>query len=416
MSTQAIQGNPDEVDNLLREGFSSPQDRVNQRVLNFLVDQDIIRVERPIYVRCANPDDPDYEDLAPIEQQCKGKAEIDPDGNWAICKCDECNREIVNASCKEQTAWVRIKEVQASEVDALLRDVLSDLYFGELKEKEEDGIHDLLVSGEGTLRICVPQYASPGRVHEGLMANTPTLFVHTFDPNVEYRNIIEQKQHVSLSFILTADEAKIESKTHEILAADLARSNVDRIKDKMREAVVQHSSSTYEQGTFFEKICEELFHRISESPDAVSRYLNGLKHWEGTVCGEIRIQMGAAGNPDLNVISKYDLMQSFFRGGFITDAKCLANSKLTTGEVKTVLDHLMTNDWNASKAVIIMYGDEIETNCWKRVSQYKSNNNGEYRIMIIPEYLFFDLLDTFDSVDLLDYTLDEHDNLVPSEA
>jgi len=132
------------------------------------------------------------------------------------------------------------------------------------------------------------------------------------------------------------------------------------------------------------------------------------------IFGEIQVQLGGVGGTDIISVDKYELLQQLFEGGFIADAKCYGKSIFGQDERREVLDHLESNDYDADHAIVLMYGENIAASTWRRIYGYKRNNNGRWRILIIPQYLFLELVHFFDARDIFAMDMNESGELVAS--
>ncbi len=80
------------------------------------------------------------------------------------------------------------------------------------------------------------------------------------------------------------------------------------------------------------------------------------------------------------------------------------------------MDHLESNDYEADHAIVLMYGEDIAASTWRRIYGYKRNNDGRWRILIIPQYLFLELVHIFDARDIFAMDMNESGELVASHV
>ncbi|WP_263821120.1 hypothetical protein [Salinibacter sp.] len=368
------------------------------------------------FVRCANPDDPDYERLPDRQRECEGVIEVDPEEPFDGYECPRCGRPITDIRDKQITDRVKVDGFNQEELLSYVSEATEDLPVVEHLQDVDTGTFEAELSEGNSLHVVCPRYAPPEYQQRGLFFNPPTLFVHISPLEVQDWTVLERRQHIFLSDYLTKTRVKVAERVSEAAAPIEDAPELEELLSDLEDAVERHSSDTTEKGTYFELVCRELLRRIRANPEAAQRYLNRLKRLKGTIFGEIQVQLGGAGGTDIISINKYELLQQLFEGGFIADAKCYGKSTLGQDERREVMDHLESNDYEADHAIVLMYGEDIAASTWRRIYGYKRNNDGRWRILIIPQYLFLELVHIFDARDIFAMDMNESGELVASHV
>ena len=133
----------------------------------------------------------------------------------------------------------------------------------------------------------------------------------------------------------------------------------------------------------------------------VESYLQCLKRLDGTIWGDYYVPVGGAGQPDSIPINKFEIMNQICSGNMITDAKHYGKASLSRDDVNTIFMHLNTSVTQVNQAVIFMSSDKVVSTAWIQVAELK-RNFGKWKIVIVPRYLLFELIDALKANSLLE--------------
>lgn len=405
-----------EVGNLLRKGRRIRKGYIDSEPQEFLESQGLATYTKTHFVQCANPDDPDYERLSSRQRECKGVIEVDPEEPFEGYECERCGHTIGDIRRKEITEHVKVAGFNKEELLRYVSAAIEDLPVVDHVQKDYPGVFNVELIEGNRLHVVFPRYAPPEYQQRGLFFNPPTLFVHVSPLEIRDWTVLERRQHIFLADFLTKPRAEIAEHVSESAAPIENAPELEDLLSDLKDAVERHSGNTTEKGTYFELVCREVLRRIQEKRDTAQRYLNRLKRLKDTVFGEIQVQLGGAGGTDIISIDKYELLQQFFEGGFIADAKCYGKSTFGQDERREVLDHLESNDYDADHAIVMMYGEDIAASTWRKVYGYKQNNNGHWKILVIPQYLFLELVHVFNARDIFAMDMNDSGELVSTKA
>jgi len=411
-----IEADKKEVGNLLRKGRRIRKGYVNSEPREFLEGQGLVTYTQAHFVRCANPDDPDYERLSDRQRECERMIEVDPEEPFDGYECDRCGRSIGDIRSKEIIDRVKVGGFNEEELLSYVSAAIKDLPVVNDVQKDYPGVFKVELTEGNWLHVVCPRYAPPEYQQRGLFFNPPTLFVHISPLEVQDWTVLEQRRHIFLSNYLTKTRVEIAEHVSEAAAPIENAPELRELLSDLEAAIERYSGDNTEKGTYFELVCCELLRRIQANPEAAQEYLDRLKRLKGTIFGEIQVQLGGAGGTDIISIDKYDLIQQLFEGGFIADAKCYGKSIFGQDERREVLDHLESNDYEADHAIVLMYGEDIAASTWRKIYGYKRNNDGRWRILIIPQYLFLELVHIFEARDIFAMDMNESGELVASHA
>jgi hypothetical protein len=411
-----IEADSKEVGNLLRKGRRVRKRFVDSEPREFLESQGLVSYKQAHTVQCANPDDPDYERLSDRQRECEGVVEVNPEESFGGYECNRCGRPIGDIREKEITEHVKVAGFNKEKLLLYVSAAFEDLPVVDDVQKDYSGVFSVELVEGNRLHVVVPRYAPPEYQQRGLFFNPPTLFVHVSPLEVRDWTVLERRQHIFFADFMTKPKVEIAEHVSESAAPVENAPELEDLLSDLKDAVERHSGNTTEKGTYFELVCREVLRRIQEERDTAQRYLNRLKRLKDTVFGEIQVQLGGAGGTDIISIDKYELLQQFFEGGFIADAKCYGKSTFGQDERREVLDHLESNDYDADHAIVMMYGEDIAASTWRKVYGYKQNNNGRWRILIIPQYLFLELVHVFNARDIFAMDMNDGGELVSVKA
>lgn len=411
-----IEADKKQVGNLLRKGRRIRKGYFDSKTREFLESQGLVTYAQTHLVQCANPDDPDYEQLADRQRECEGVVKVDPEEPFGGYECDRCGRPIGDIRRKEITDHLEVAHLNREVLLSYFAAAIEDLPVVDNVQEASSGVFKVgLVEGKG-FRVVCPRYAPPEYQQRGLFFNPPTLFVHVSPLEVRDWTVLERRQHIFLADFLTKPRVEVAEHVCESAAPVENAPELEDVLSDLKGAVERHSGNTTEKGTYFELVCREVLRRIREKRDTAKGYLNRIKRLRDTIFGEIQVQLGGAGGTDIISIDKYELLQQFFEGGFIADAKCYGKSTFGQDERREVLDHLESNDYDADQAIVMMYGEDIAASTWRKIYGYKQNNNGRWRILVVPQYLFLELVHVFDARDIFAMDMNDSGELVSAKA
>jgi len=407
MSIPEIQAKPESVDKLLREGFSDPLDQVNEEALEFLLDRGVIRVERPIYVRCANPDDPDYEGLTSVEKQCEGKAKFAPDDSWGISKCVECGREILRAKDKEQIEWIRISALQDTKVVEKVHCLLKCLDIVQCVDLLRDAVLDVTLQDDRRLEVVFPEFARFEDAQRGLFFDTPTLFIHA--NKVEYPDLSKfgESQHMVLSELLTANTADLSSEIDRIAVRVAERVDLTETRNLYEEAIECHRGEG-NHGEYLEQALQELLKRISDNPSVFEKYLRLNRRLKGTVYDRIVLSVGKQGT-DIHLYPKSEFLDVLEMGSLLIECKCYGKNKAGVDAYRQVYEDYRSNRDTVNYGLLIVHNDHMSKDVWEKIKREKELNGGTWAIMIFPIAIFLELIHFFRAEDILEGRLEKKD-------
>ena len=387
---------------------------VDQAAREFLEARGMVNLRDIKAVRCVHPDDAGFEQLSGRQKDCEGTAEIDLDAPLAGYTCDECGRPIedVRQHKKQHFDYVVVESLNVENIIQYVGEAVATLpVVQDLKQEARATFRIELEQGR-SLKLVVPYFAFLPHQQAGLFFNPPTAFLHLSPLEVQDWTVLERTQHLCLSVLLKKPKSEISDAIEKAAVLIEGAPELTELESELDSAIARHNNSNYEKGTYFELICEGLLKRIEKAPEKAQAYLRREKRKRQTIFGDLHIQVGGAGNTDIISIEKYALLQQLFGGSFIADAKCLQSSKLDRDQLLKVLDHLKMNEWEADRAIIFMSSSDIASNTWERVQKYRQNNDGKWLIMIIPQYLFLELMYFFEARDLFSKDMTEDETLV----
>lgn len=417
-----IDADSEQPDNLLRKGRRLKRGEINTKSRDFLQEQGLFTLEQTHIVRCANPDDPDYERLSDRQRDCGGVIEVNPEEPFGGYECDKCGRALDDIRKKEIAQRLKVSELNGDKIQEYISSAIEDLSIVESldkvesseKDEELSGVFEVELTDGRDLHVVLPRYAPPKYQHRGLFFNPPTLFIHVSPLEVDEWTVLERRQHILLSDFLTSLRSRVSEHVSNAATPIENSPDLQDLLGDLEDAINRHSGDFTEKGTYFELVGNELLRRIEQSPETAQEYLRCVKRLRGTIFGEIRVQLGGSGGTDIISIDKYELLQQLFEGGFIGDAKCYGNSTFGQNERREVLDHLESAEHDWDLAIVIMYGDDIAASTWRRIYGYRRKNNGRWKIMIIPQYLFLELVHVFEARDIFAMNMNEDGELVTS--
>lgn len=392
------------VRRMLREGRTMREGQVNGEVRDQLLDLNLIEVTEREYLICADPNYPI--DDRHLDPSCREK--IRYGGPDKMHECDVCGNVI--AIVDEDRPVYREYTFSRSPggIFDYLEVALSTLSNVATVNAAGKGALNVQLRNGGSLDVVIPAWAEQQFLMRGPFFSDPTLYVHV-GRHRELPTVLEEVQHLHLADLLVHSTEWIQERLETASIPLQGRPPVRHLVDEFDAVVDRHVDPdvTLQQGDFFEYFCRDLLDHLNEHLAETNDYLRSLRRLRGTAFGEMHIQVGGSGNTDIISVDKFEMFNQLCAGSFIADAKCTLSRGLTRADVLTVNGHLTTNEWGAEHAVIILANEKVADNAWNFIAKVRRNNDGRWKIMLIPKFTLIELIHAVGAEHLLDAVMDE---------
>lgn len=385
---------PDALKTVLRnDARVDTGDQLSLETAEALEELGLIRLSLREYTRCVNDVDPDYHQLSPEQRLCDGEIDVQQD------VCPVCGRQVEDQSAKQRFGVVYIRFLPqgiAEYVEDALRHIPA---VRSVDRAGENSVSANLDNGR-TLRVILLNPAAGLRErYGGIYFGGAHLFVYYAIYEKPLTNLLNENAVIWLGDFLSCPERYVRER---LLLATAPSQVADRITleecDQQFTAYVDRTSWQ----DFEKRFVPRLLDRIMQGPQKLQDYLHDLQALDNSILGAFPVSIGGAGQTDIRLISKYEIMSAVFHPNNIGDAKRYsAASTVTSDDVRDVLNHLnQIPQVNQGSAIIFASTDEVQSGAWANICRYR-DVHGYWQIVILPKYLILELLAVFDALDLI---------------
>lgn len=358
-----------------------------------LAEFGVVSMQEYQYVLCVNLVDPDY--LSVEDFGCEERIYFDSAEETVYCPA--CGRYIEDLSKKQVFVEHEIS-LNIIGVSNYIKETLNNVSDVVSVDEVRTGVYEIKFQNALRLMIVMPEMCSDLEYRSrGLFFGEPCAYLTISSLHCDIHTVLEQNQHLKLSDLLCEPASNIEDCLKLAAVPIVGRRDFGDISSRFDAMMERHKIRGWQ---FFEQdFIPNLLKHISENPALVESYLQRLKRLNGTIWGDYYVPVGGAGQPDSIPINKFEIMNQVCSGSMITDAKHYGKASLSRDDVNTVFMHLNTSVVQAHQAVIFMSSDQVVSTAWIQVAELK-RNFGKWKIIIVPRYLLFELIDAL-SADLL---------------
>ncbi len=392
------------IGRMLREGRTMREKQVNEKVRDQLLDLNLINVAETEYLICADPDHP-IDDWHP-NPSCREN--IRYEGSDVMHECDVCGNVIAEVD-EDRPIYVQYTFTRKPEgIFDYLETALSTLSNVATVDVAGKGALNVQLRNGSSMDLVIPTWTEQQFLMRGPFFSDPTLYVHV-DRDKELPTVLEEAQHIHLVNFLVCSTNWVKKRLEIASTPIRDRPSLHHLTEKFDAVVNRHvdPNVTLQQGDFFEYFCRDLLKHLNTHLEETNDYLRSLRRLRGTRFGEMHIQVGGAGNTDIISVDRFEVFNQLCEDSFIADAKCKLSTGLEMDDVLTVNGHLTTNEWDAKHAVIILASEEVADNAWDFIAKARSNNDGHWKIMLIPKYALIELIHAVGAEHLFEAVMDE---------
>ncbi|MBN1310779.1 MAG: hypothetical protein JXB30_05105 [Anaerolineae bacterium] len=378
--------------------------RNNQRVesgdpvfadpLECLLEIGVITTREHTYVRCAYPDDYDYQERHDLA--CEGVVEIDPAEDEYYCPV---SGDPIG-DIERKTRFVEYEITLSPDgIERYLDQALGCLEAVDAVEKVGPAAFQVQVKERPLLSVVVADYAGVRRRSAGLFFAEPTLYVIASPINDPLKTVLDELQYMQMAEILSSSASVVQERLRVAAIPIPGRTSLLETEARFDAMIVRYGKRAWQ---FFEQqFVPALMLHATQNPALVQGYLETLKRLSGTIFGEYYVPIGGAGLPDLRMIDKFELMNRVFGGKATGDAKCYPSSTLSYHDVVTVNYQLDADPTGAETALIFVSGDDVASTAWNAVMQLKQQH-GAWKVIILTKYLLLELISALEATHLLE--------------
>jgi len=386
----------DIVNHLLRAGRRiSAEDTDVLDAADCAVKLGVISLTRREYVRCVWREDADF--LERDNLDCEGKIEIteDEDGYY----CPECGQPVADLKGKRHFAeYESVPDIAGIQryLTLALRNLPS------IVEVEEDDawVWQVTATTGNRQEVVLSEYADSRYLYRGLFFSQPTLYVAVSPIAGRPMVRLEEHQFVTLTTFLTEPVEAVDEMVRLAAVPIHGRRDYDECQEKFDQLLARYPEK--ERWGYFEQVLiPALVRHVAANPELAYAYLDALRRLHGTIFGEYHVPIGGAGVTDLRAVDKYEVMNDFFSGQFIGDAKCYVKSKLSYDDIVAHHAHLDVDPTHPRRGIIFVASDDIASTAWNFVMQLRQRY-GYWRMIIIRKYELLEMISELNATHLLD--------------
>jgi len=380
---------------ILREGmrFTNPNEEFLDAI-NCFRDLGIIRVQENRFLKCSNEYDDDYLDLA--NPDCPGEIVVNESGYEYYC--DECGRPINDISNKQHFQKYTIS-LDPNGIEIYVKNALSSL--SNIKEIESTSrfVFNLHTISGKNFKVVIPPYPEIRYQYSGLFFAEPILYIIPSTIQESVITILEEQQYLGLTDLLSQPIESITERLEVAATPIEGQRYYKEIEARFDEMLERHQNQGWQ---FFEQdFIPALVNHIASHPEFASRYLEKLKRLKETIFSDFYVAIGGGGVADLRPINKFELINQFFSGNLTGDAKYYSKKKLDYNEIIKINYHLDSDPTSANIAIVYVSSNNIATSAWDAMMKLRQPDDS-WKVIILPNYLIFELLSELEALDLLD--------------
>lgn len=369
-------------------------DDISLETAAVLQDLGLVEISQRDFVLCINPKDVDYYRLSAHQRLCDG--EIDTTQNV----CPQCGRQIEDVASKEHfTATYISLEYQG--VVIYIGNTLRQLSSVRRVNQVNDHSFTLELNNNRLLTVIIlTAHAPTTSRYYGLYFGDAYLYIYVPVYERPASHLLSENKILWLGDFLSLRKPELENR---IVAASahlplVERKTLHEWDSQFEKFVMNISWQDFEKA-----FIPSLLKRIIESPDKITTYLDDLSALDRTILGTFPVSVGGAGETDIRLISKLEIMSTVFASRNLADAKRFSGSTLITADhVRDVLIHLnQVPVADRASAIIFASTNEIQSAAWAQVCRFRDAQH-YWQIVIIPRFLLLELLAVFDAYDLIE--------------
>lgn len=353
----------------------------------------LIRVIERNYTRCVNTSDPDYHQLSPEQRRCDGEIDLHQD------VCPICGRQIEAQSSKEafSVSYILLEYVRIAEYIEKTLSQITEV--ASVNKISANSLNLHLKNGRMLKVVLLNSTTDMNERYEGIYFAGTHLYIYYAIYDKPPTNLLNNKAIMWLGDFLSQSEHTL---SDQILKASAPTQSVNQ---KTFEACEQLFDQYIQKVIWqdFEKLfAPGLINHIIQKPNIAQAYLNDLQALDHTIFGSFPVSIGGAGETDLRLITKYEIMSTVFAAKNILDAKRYSvTSSITSEHVIGIVNHLNQIPRNdQGSAIILASTDQIQSAAWANVCRYRDTHH-YWQIVILPKYLVIELIAIFDAYDLI---------------
>lgn len=389
---------------ILRDGIIIEQDELDFfGVLECLSELGIIRISEYTFVKCSHQQDYDFRYRE--KPKCEGIIEISDKQDIYICP--ECGQSIENISRKTHFVKYQVN-MNPEGIEQYLLNALILLESTKSVNHIGPAVYNALMINEVRLKIIAaditPGYRKQAELQTrsqlqsaGFFFAEPILYIISSPINEPTKTLLEVKQYIGLTDLLTLSRNVIEERVL-IAATPLEeRYSFSEIESAFNRMITRHPGNIWQ--SFEQEFVPALLHHITQNPALVDQYLQRLRRLSGTIFGYYYVPVGGSGQPDFIPIDKFKLMSELFQGNVEGDAKCYLSTTLSDDDMAKIVYHLERNKSGATKSVVFVAGNEVASTAWTGMMDLEQDGN--WQVIIVPKYLILELIVAIKAEDLL---------------
>jgi len=381
-----------DVTKFLRRGCRISIDREKYNsIIEKLVNEGFLEIEKEIQANCKHPDDYDYWDNRE-EADCRGVI-LFPEGKEKVT-CPDCGREVILSNKREKQQYIHIKKVNYGKIQDHLFEIV----------KKGCLLDDVSIVQKGLIKCSMQnKQCYVALIH---IIEDPVIFSSLFrkenrviyifvDSNINIGQL--GPFDCSLGFLdVLNDPTDFIRKIESLLC--YTEPELGKLQDVID--LVKFLGKLDKNGNFCEReVVPEFLDKLRAGHKKLEDYFTSLSVNRNNLLNQIVISVGGSYNIDQRYIRRDEYIQGLLQDNTIVDSKAFSGDTVfNTSELDKIERQFRTDPVNPQRAVVIVFNDRVSV--WNELIKYREQN-GYWKIIVINASLLSELIIIVDAIEWL---------------